>query len=31
MHAPFDLMVDITEAPSLDAKYEIFSSFIEAE
>ncbi|NIZ13397.1 autoinducer binding domain-containing protein [Phaeobacter sp. HF9A] len=31
MNAPFDLMVDITEAPSLDAKYEIFSNFIKSE
>lgn len=31
MFAPFDVMRDIAEAPTLDAKYQLFSRFMEAE
>ena len=31
MPAPLDLMVDITDAPTLDAKYKLFAGFMEAE
>lgn len=31
MPAPIDLIHDITEAPTLDAKYDVFSQFMEAE
>ncbi|ABF61940.1 transcriptional regulator, LuxR family (plasmid) [Ruegeria sp. TM1040] len=31
MYAPLDLIRDITDAPTLDAKYKVFSGFMEAE
>jgi len=31
MHAPLDLLTQITEAPTLDAKYQLFAGFMEAE
>lgn len=31
MYAPFDLMAQIAEAPTLDAKYRLFAAFMEAE
>lgn len=31
MYAPFDLVTQITKAPTLDAKYQLFADFMEAE
>ncbi len=31
MYTPFDVITQITEAPTLDAKYQLFAGFMEAE